>query len=107
MRLKLIIMNIIYLAVSVACAFILYTQPFINLNAGYLLSRDNLAMALGHEIADNIDLDSIIDSEGAQLEISLLIPGDKGIQCALNQDPLGYTKENIVKPQTNFLFTAI
>ena len=98
MRLKLIIMNIIYLAVSVACAFILYTQPFINLNAGYLLSRDNLAMALGHEIADNIDLDSIIDSEGTQLEISLLIPGDKGIQCALNQDPLGYTKENIVKP---------
>ena len=94
MRLKLIIMNIIYVVVSGVCLFFLLTRPFINIGMGYTISRETFKTVAGDTLG--IDTNEIIDEKGIKLDIRVNLSSKVCFETALQNNPYPYVKENIL-----------
>ena len=94
MRLKLLIMNLIYIVVSGVCIFLLLTQVFINLTLGYTISRESFKNAVGTAL--QINTNEVIDEKGVELKLNVKLTSKMCFETALKNDPYPYVKENII-----------
>ena len=105
MRLKLIIMNIIYVVVSGVCLFFLLTRPFLNINMGYTISRETFKSLVGDSLG--IDTNEVVDEKGIKLDMNISLTSKVCFETALQNDPYPYVKSNIIDSNLDSIAATI
>ena len=94
MRLKLIIMNIIYVIVSGVALLFLFTQAFFNINLGYTITRDSFKNVVGSGMESYVN--EVIDEKGVNLKISIKVTSKMCFSTGLGGNSYANVKENIL-----------
>lgn len=97
LRLKLIIFNCIFFAMSAVSICMLILKPFLTVNATYLLQADMLEEQLGAELGDQVDVDEIV-GDGIEIKLHIDITPKMLIKSLTEKDGEKYVKEEVVSP---------
>ena len=107
MRLKLIVMNILYVAASVVAILMFFFKPYIDAGVTYKLTPDVIEKIIEPYLPDEIDAKEVVGESGVNLKLTTKITSKMGISCALSKNPLDYAEKNVIAPNVKEIAKSV